>query len=204
MSKTADSLEKGQAAPETAKASRAQTAKKAALWISGVTPTKMLAQEAKSTGQITIWMLKNIFQMVKMNSGEAKADKAKASASPEEFWDEVVETAGITEETLHKKYQLATWGSYACLFAMSISIGILSVYQGAAAITVGNIVLINILLILYINNQHKLYTAKNQRIITIPRFIKECLSEPGNLLPSPLPGNYQLRKVKPKNNGAGK
>ncbi len=191
------------AAPEAEKPQRKITTKKALLWATGVTPTVMMAREVKSTASVVGWALRNIVQTFWMNREQAKEDLARAKASPEAFWDEVVKEAKVTEQSLRKRYSQATFGAYACLVAISVSSGILAAYQGAAAATIGNIALINILLIIYINHLHKLYTAREQRIITSLAFMKEMLRSPALMLPQPLPPHYKLRTAPTSAKAAG-
>lgn len=183
--------------PESKKTSGKVAAKKTLLWAVGITPAVMLGREIKSTASIVTWALRNIVQTFSLNREQAKEDLKLAKASPDEFWDEVVASARVTEQSLRKRYALATYGAYACLAAMSIATGILATYEGAAAVTVGNIALINILLIIYINHLHKLYTARHQKIIPTLAFMKELLKSPALMIPQPLPADYKLR-TKPK------
>ena len=179
--------------PEGKKPAQKVSPKKALLWATGITPAVMLGREVKSTASVIGWALRNIVQTLSLNREQAKEDIARAKTSPEAFWDDVVRDAQITEQSLRKRYAAATYGAYACLGAISISTGILASYQGAAAVTIGNIALINILLIIYLNHLHKLYTARCQRIITTWAFMREVLRSPALMIPKPLPENFKLR-----------
>lgn len=182
------------AQPVRPKISAGTITKKTLLWATGVTPVVMLGREVKSTASIVGWALRNIFQSFSLNRELAKEDLKRAKTSPEEFWDEVVASAKITEQSLRKRYSIATYGAYITLGAISVSIGVLIAYQGAAAVTIGNAVLINILLIIYINHMHKLYTAREQKIITTTAFLRAAMKSPAIMAPQSLPTDYKLRK----------
>lgn len=199
-----------QAKPETTDAEKPQSAprttgtvaKKTLLWVSGVTPTLMFGREVKNTASVMGWMLRNIIQVVNFNRDQAKDDLNAARENPEEFWDRMVVTAEITESSLRKRYQLATMSAYACFAVLGVAIGIMAAYQGAVAVTVGNAVLINLMLILYINNLHKLYTAREQRIEPVTAFLRKALRDWRLLLPQGLPETYRLRTPRKHRQGS--
>ncbi|MGG4645917.1 hypothetical protein [Pseudomonas aeruginosa] len=167
---------------------------KALGWISGVTPTKMAAQEVASMASVSGWALKNFKGMLSFNRAQAKEDLKIASSDPERFWDELITTAKITEESVRVRYTLAYWFSYVLFMGLAIGIGMVAANYTIPMALIGNIMLLNVLLMVYITNLHKLYTAREQRVVTIPAFVKIMLQQPALLLPIPLPKNYKLRE----------
>lgn len=167
---------------------------KALGWISGITPTKMAAQEVASMASVSGWALKNFKGMLSFNRAQAKEDLKIASTDPERFWDELITTAKITEESVRIRYTLAYWFSYVLFMGLAIGIGMVAANYTIPMALIGNIMLLNVLLMVYITNLHKLYTAREQRVVTIPAFVKIMLKQPALLLPIPLPKNYKLRE----------
>ncbi len=171
----------------------ASNKKTIALWATGLAPFRILGREAKNTAMLVKWNTAAISKTVKVTREEAKQDIQAAKADPEGFWDDVVVSAGVTEESLRSRYKLAFYGSYALLLVMAGSLGMLAGTLGIFAMTVGNLVLLNILVMMYIANVHRLYSAREQRLITIPQFLKLALKIPSLLMPQPLPDSYKLR-----------
>jgi hypothetical protein len=174
----------------------ASNKKTIALWATGLAPFRILGREAKNTAMLVKWNTAAISKTVKATREEAKQDIQAAKTDPEGFWDDVVTSAGVTEKSLRSRYKLAFYGSYALLVVMAGSLGMLAGTLGILAMTIGNLVLLNILVMMYIANVHRLYSAREQRLITIPQFLKLAMKIPALLMPQPLPDSYKLREQK--------
>lgn len=162
-------------------------------WVSGVTPTVAVFREAKTSAIIIWWMINNLASLIRFNRTEAKTDNTLAKASPEQFWDECVRTVAITESSVKTRYRMAYWLSVVLFFAFAASIAMVIMYIGETWALVRNLLLLNILFIIHVTNLHRLYTAREQRIITILAFMKLMLKRPVLFVPDPLPKSYQLR-----------
>ncbi|MFK4136351.1 hypothetical protein ACI2KR_29335 [Pseudomonas luteola] len=163
-------------------------------WVSGVTPTVAVFREAKTSAIIIWWMINNLVSLVRFNRTEAKADNTLAKTSPEQFWDECVRTAAITESSVRARYKMAYWLSVVLFFAFSASIAMVIMHMGDAWALTRNLFLLNILFIIHVTNLHRLYTAREQRIITILAFVRLMIMRPALFVPETLPKNYKLRK----------
>lgn len=172
-------------------------------WISGVTPTRMAAQEVTSMASISGWAVSSLKGMLTFNRVQAKEDLKIASTDPERFWDELISTAKITEESVRVRYTLAYWLSYVLFLGLAAGLGMVAAYYSIPMAFFGNLFLLNVLLMVYITNLHKLYTAREQRVVTIPTFVKLMLKNTALLLPIPLPTTYKLRAGKAPNAAEG-
>lgn len=166
-------------------------------WLTGVTPTKMAFQEVSSMARITGWALSSLKGMITFNRAQAKDDAEIAKSAPEHFWDELVVSANITDRSLRMRYTLAYWFSYVLFTGLAGGIGMVATNYTIPMALIGNVMLLNVLLIIYVTNLHKLYTAREQKVITILAFIKQLIKNPSLLLPIPLPKNFKLRVATP-------
>lgn len=185
------------AAPEAPQRSRRSKALTGLGWLTGVTPTKMAFQEVSSMARISGWALASLKGMITFNRAQAKDDAQSAKKDPERFWDELVVSANITERSLRMRYALAYWFSYLLFTGLAGGIGMVATIYSIPLALIGNVMLLNVLLIIYISNLHKLYTAREQKVITIPAFIKQIIKNPGLLFPIPLPKDFKLRTAAP-------
>lgn len=185
------------AAPEAPQRSRRSKALTGLGWLTGVTPTKMAFQEVSSMARISGWALASLKGMITFNRAQAKDDAQSAKKDPERFWDELVVSANITERSLRMRYALAYWFSYLLFTGLAGGIGMVATIYSIPMALIGNVMLLNVLLIIYISNLHKLYTAREQKVITIPAFIKQIIKNPGLLFPIPLPKDFKLRIAAP-------
>ena len=140
------------------------------------------------------WAVSNFKGMLTFNRSQAKEDLKIAAADPERFWDELITTAEITEESVRLRYALAYWFSYVLFMGLAIGVGMVAANYSIPMALIGNLMLLNVLLMVYISNLHKLYTAREQRVVTIPAFVKIMMKKPALLLPIPLPNTYKLRQ----------
>ncbi|PMV86719.1 hypothetical protein C1X35_19155 [Pseudomonas sp. FW306-1C-G01A] len=157
----------------------------------------MAIQEVSSMARISGWALASLKGMISFNRAQAKDDAESARKAPERFWDELVVSANITDKSLRMRYALAYWFSYLLFTGLAGGIGMVATIYSIPMALIGNVMLLNVLLIIYISNLHKLYTAREQKVITIPAFIKQIIKNPGLLFPIPLPKDFKLRIAAP-------
>lgn len=173
-----------------------QVAQKALGWGTGYTPTKMAIRELVDITRGAGWILSQLKQGFLSRAEESRKDKKLADSNPEQFWDEMVISAKITPESLRSRYRLAYCMDYFILVIFALSVGFTIANGGLNANTIISVALCNLVLISHISQIHKMYIAREQRIITIAQLIMVIVRNPLMLLPEPLPANYVLRQPK--------
>jgi len=173
-----------------------KVAQKVLGWGTGYTPTKMAIRELVDITRGAGWILSQLKQGLLSRVDESKEDKKLADRDPEQFWDEMVISAKITSGSLRSRYRLAYWMDYFVLGVFALSVGFTVANGGLNSNTIISITLCNLVLISHISQIHKMYIAREQRIITIGKLIALIARNPIMLFPEPLPANYALRQPK--------
>lgn len=164
-------------------------------WATGWTPTKMAVNELVSVGKGFGWVFTMFTGLWTKRTAEAEADNLMAQQAPERFWDELVKTADITPESLKSRYRLAYWVDYLVLVALALGIGFTAANAGANSQTIISVALCNLIFVMHMVQVHKLYIAREQRVIPLRQLLRLTLKRPSLFLPEPLPADYRLRQA---------
>ncbi|WP_455233603.1 hypothetical protein [Geopseudomonas aromaticivorans] len=159
--------------------------------------TRMATAEAIGTAKTIKYAWSAVFSGLFQMREAAKQDREDAEKDPEALWDEVVAQSKITLKSVRSRYALAYRMDLVILTVFAAGIGFTWAKFGHNNLTLMNVILCNMVFISHISQIHKLYIAREQRIITGGQLLVQIFKNPSLLIPQPLPDDYALRQSTP-------